>query len=845
MRAGFPLKLAWWEARSSARRLGLYMGAIGLGVAALVAINSFRADVVRAVAEEGRSLVGADVRLRSSGPFAPEVLAFLDSLEHAGVEVAYETRLPSMAVGLRSGRARLVEVQAVEGGYPFYGEVETEPAGLWPLDGGARRALADPAVLRQLGVGVGDTVGLGESRFVVAGTLADDGRELGVRGMVAGRLAIPAAFLEETGLVGVGSLVRRNAYLRLPGEGEAERFVEAHRSFLREHRVGIDTAEEEVEELSRGLGMLGRFLGLVGLMAVLLGGVGVASAVHVLVREKLPALAVLRCLGATQRDVFLAYSLQTGLLGLAGAAVGAVAGVGVQGLLPGLLGELLPVEVGYRVHWPSILAGLGMGAWVAIIFALLPLLAVREVAPLQALRRDIEPPEGRGGAGRLAARGALGASVVLLSVWQAPSWQSGLAFAAGVGLVLLALWGVATALARAARRFFPQRAPYVVRQGVSNLFRPRNQTVAVTLALGFGVFLIATIYLVQANLLERLRGEGGERPNLLFFDIQPDQRDGLRALLAERGTALEPPVPIVPARILALNGRPATELLADTTDAGPERWALRREYRNTYRDTLTATEALVAGKWWDGRAPARLPRISIEEDLARDLRVGIGDRITWDAQGVPIETEVASLRRVDWARFSPNFFVVFEPGVLEEAPQTLVALARVPDPEQRAELQDAVVRRFPNISVLDLSRVQEALDGVLSKVAFAVRGLALFTLAGGGVVLFGALVASRVQRQREAALLATLGASRRQVRLVQLTEYAALGALAGLAGTLLACLSAWLLVTRFFEFEFGLPALPLVSTWAAVPALAILVGTLNSRGSKRRTPLEVLREAAE
>ena len=446
---------------------------------------------------------------------------------------------------------------------------------------------------------------------------------------------------------------------------------------------------------------------------------------------------------------------------------------------------------------------------------------------------------------------------------------AGLAFAVGMGVVLGLLALSASGLARSARRFMPARADYAVRQGVANLFRPRNQTASVTLSIGFGVFLLATLHLVEANLLERLRvdAEAG-RPNLLLFDIQRDQVDGVNAIAGEHGVRLESLTPLVPARIAAINGQAAAALLADTADAGPDGWTLRREYRNTYRAELTETETVVAGEWWEAdesgvrervgeregasqrppRAHARarprptFPRVSLEEEIARELGVGLGDRITWDVQGVPIETEIASIRRVDWARFAPNFFAVFEPGVLEEAPQTLIALARVPNATARFELQRDLVEGFPNLSALDLAAVQEAVDDVVGKASLAIRFLALFAIAGGLVVLAGALATTRFQRMREVALLRTLGASRAQIRRVLLTEYLALGAVAGLAGAGLAGAAAWGLVTRLFELDFRLPALALAGAWAATALLTALIGYLNSRDMIGRPPLEVLRE---
>jgi len=885
----FAVRLARREARASVRRIGVYTGAIALGVAALVAINSFRAGVVQSVEAEARSLLGADLRLSSSQAFSEHVAVLLDSVAASGVDVSYVTRLASMVRATRSGGTRLLQVHAIEGGYPFYGDVAIEPAGVWPLTGAERHAVVEPAVLVQLDAAVGDTLAIGNARFVIAGTIDGLGVDVGFQSAIGPRVYIPAAYLAETGLVQFGSLVRYQAYLRFGDAARAEAFEDAHRELLREARVGSRTVADQAEDLSEAFGSLGRYLGLVGLMAMLLGGVGVASAVHAYVREKVPQIAVLRCLGATRRSVFGAYLLQTGAIGLGGAAVGAALGGAGQAGLPAVVGDALPVDVAFRLHWPAILGGVAAGATVSALFALLPLLAVRDVPPLQALRRDFEPVRSGVDPLRLGAYGALAAGVIGLSLVQAPEPGAGVGFAVGIGVVLALLAATALIVAHTARRFVPRSTDFALRQGIANLFRPRNQTAAVTLSIGFGVFLLATLQLVQANLLDRFRIEAAaDRPNLLLFDLQTDQFEGVRTFFESRGVLLEQTTPLVPARIAAINGRGASDLLADTSDAAPERWALRREYRNTYRARLAETEELVAGDWWeegdaerrrgkvdmgvlttaaaadDGAgagnagggaaaapfansvarsvAPPRLPRISVEEELARELRVGIGDRITWDVQGVPIETEIASLRRVDWARFSPNFFVVFEPGVLEEAPQTIVALARVPETVGRAELQRDLVERWPNVSALDLTQVQEALDGIVGKASLAVRFLALFAIGGGLVVLAGSLATTRFQRMRELALLRTLGASRAQLRRVLFVEYLALGAVSGLAGAILAGFAAWALTAGLFEMDFRLPAPALVVAWGATSLLTAALGYLNGRGLLDRPPLEVLRE---
>ncbi len=832
------------ETRASLRRIGPYLLSITLGVGALVAIHSLRASIVDGIHAQSRQLLGGDARLASSRPFPPPTRRLLDSLANAGARVAYVTTLPSMVAAPAGGVARLLQLSAVSAAYPLYGTPAAAPAGAWERVRTGEALLAEPGALLQLGARVGDTLRVGGEPLAVAGTVEEAAPGGGFREALGPRLYLSRSALEGTRLLVRGSLARYEALVRAPAGADLAAFGEAHDSLLRAQDVSFQTAEGHARGLSRGLESLSKFLGLIGVMALLLGGIGVGSAIGVYTRERIPTIAVLRCLGATQRQVFLAYVLQAALLGLAGSLAGVVLGLAAQPLLARALRSALPVAVGFHVHPGPTLAGLAVGVWIAIVFALLPLLEVRGVAPLQALRRDFEPVAPTRGA-RLLALGTLAASVVVLSLWQAPAPAAGFAFAAGIGVTVLLLWALGTLLTRATRRFFPRRARYAVRQGVANLFRPRNQTRAVTLSLGFGVFVIATLLVVQRSLLDKLRlDDAGTRPNLLLFDVLPDQAEGVRDLLAARGIALGPTTPIVPTRIAAVKGRGREAWLADTTDAAPRRWALRREYRDTYRDTLTSTERVVAGRWWDGpRREGETARVSLEEDVAHDLRVGVGDTITWDVTGRMIPSVVANLRSVEWARFEPNFFAVFQSGVLEAAPQMLVALAGVPDDTLRARVQVALVHAYPNVSVLDLDRVQEVLARIAANVTTAVRAVGGLGIVAGLLVLVGAVSTSRQQRLREGALLKAIGADRHHIRQMLFTEYVVLGALSAVTGAGLGIAAGSLLVTRLFEIELHVPIAALVLLALAVAALATAIGLLGGREVLRSTPLAVLRQA--
>ncbi len=851
----FTLAMARRESRSTRRRLVLYIGAITIGVAALVAITAFRASVISTVNEQSRELLAADLRLSSRWEFPPVVEGVIDSLIAEGADISEVTTFSSMVLAKRSGITRLFQVRSISGDYPYYGEIETQPADIWYTFRDARQALVDPAVLIQLDVTVGDTIAVGETSFVIAGAVTSVPGTISLRAAIGPRVYIPAQYVEETGLLRFGSVAWRLKYFKLSDPDDADPFVEARDSLLRANHVRHSTVSGRAEYVTENLDRLAGFLALVGLVALLLGGVGVASGVHVFVSEKLDTAAVLRCLGARQRQVFGIYLLQAALMGLVGAGLGVGLGVAVQALLPAVVRDFLPLDVAFQLEPVAIFAGLGIGLGVAVLFALLPLLRIKDVAPLRALRRDFEKARRRRDPWRIATWGALITGLLALTIWQAPDIGVGLGFAAAIAVTMAALGLTAIVLMRVTRRFFPRRARYATRQGVANLFRPHNQTVAVTLAIGFGVFLIATLYVVERNLLDQLVIDmRPDRPNMLMFDIQLDQEPGVLAILEGQGAPVLERTPIVPARLIRLGDRSVEEVLADTVGPRIPRWTLSREYRHTYRDSLVGSERIIAGDWFstddgvgtveDGRE-GRVARISIEESIAEDLKVSIGDRITWDIQGVPLETEITSVRRVDWARFETNFFAVFEPGALEDAPQSLVVLTHVADPTRRAEIQRDLVLAYPNVAAIDVTVILDAIDSVLSKVTLAINFMALFSIAGGVVILIGTIATSRFQRMRESVLLKTLGARSRTIRRILATEYFALGTFAGLTGVILAAIAGWALTRFFFELSFQLPGAQLLAFWVGTAALTTAIGLANTRDVVKRTPLAGMRELGE
>ena len=429
------------------------------------------------------------------------------------------------------------------------------------------------------------------------------------------------------------------------------------------------------------------------------------------------------------------------------------------------------------------------------------------------------------------------------------SFERGFALAGGIGVALAVLWASATSLSWLARKALRQGWPYVVRQGVANLYRPANQTRAVVLSLGFGAFLVTTLYLVQANLLRQFDlSKSASRGNLLMFDVQQDQAEGITEILASEQQKPLQTTPIVTMRLSQVNQWTMAQLLDEANPDSVLRatWALRREYRSSYRREMLAGEKLVAGQWFGRRAPkAGEPQaeVSLDKEVARDLGLKLGDIVTWDVQGLKVPTRLTSLREVNWARFEPNFFAVFSPEAIEKAPKTFVMLASVDSARTLMRLQRKVVERYSNVSAIDLSLVQRTVSGIVDKVSLAVRFLAVFALAIGIPVLISAVAATRRARLREGVLLKTLGATRAQISRILFAEYALLGLLGAATGMVLSFGGAWAVMTWVFKQPFAPAAGPAFAIAGLMLAITVGIGLLGGRDVFRETPMAALREA--
>ncbi len=853
MNARFARSMVKRELRAAARRFGFYGGCMAIGIAVVASLHSLREAVDQAVDLRAREMLGADLRLESRDPFGPEIRGALAELEAVALEPTTRvSRLGSMALAERSGRSRLIDLLAIDGDYPLYGNVWTEPRDAWRDFGSTSgRVFVDSTLLLQLDAEVGDRLRLGTRSFEIAAAVKKAPGSFGLQAEVAPRVFMTRGDLDRTGLVVEGSLVAHLFYLKLP-DGHVDPWLEEHGEMLELARVRSQTVRGYQQDMSEAFGNLTRYLGLVGLAALVLGSIGVAAGVRVFVREKLDTVALLRGVGASPRDVIAIYSGLAVCLGIGAGLLGLVLCLPLLAVLPTLFAELLPVEVRLRLGPGAIATGLGLSVWATLLCALGPVFDLARVPPLRALRRDFTADEVGGARGRLWVAAGFTLSLVLASIWQAGSWRVGLAFAGGLVATILALAlaarGLMELLRVAVRGGRTRGLAYWARQGIANLFRPRNHTLPTTIAIGFALFTVATIHAVQRNVLDQMAVDARpDRPNFVLFDVQRDQVDGVERLLAEHGAGITDQAPLVSARLAGIGDERRASFLTREDLSRELRWALQREYRLTYSDALRDSEELVAGRWWrpgEVRADTSPFPVSLERDLANSLGVGVGDRLRWQIQGVEVETVVASLRQVDWGRMATNFFVVFPPAALEAAPQSTVLLAHLAEERARADLQRALVGAFPNVSALDATLILRSLDSMLGQIGIAIRLLSVFTLATGIVILVAAALAARAERAREALLLRVLGASRPLLRRIVSTEAIVLAALATVVGVLLALAAAWAVVVFVFELPFTPPLVDLLGLATATFSLTALIGLFGAATGASESPQAALRRVS-
>ncbi|WP_446051799.1 ABC transporter permease, partial [Zobellia laminariae] len=487
-----------------------------------------------------------------------------------------------------------------------------------------------------------------------------------------------------------------------------------------------------------------------------------------------------------------------------------------------------------------LIIGVLLGLFMSVLFALLPLLRTWYVSPLDVLRVD-ENSSQEPQSIRLLVFGVILVFLFLFSFWLIKDAMYALAFVAGTLITFAILAVVASLFTRMVKRFFPKHWSFTARQSLLNLFRPNNQTVVLVVAIGLGTFLISTLYFTKDILLAKAEiGQTSENANIIILDIQPKQRDSVAKSIKDQGFPVLKNIPLVTMRMHNINGKSVNELRKDTTHQ-IRRWILNHEFRTTYRDSLAPSEKLLEGTWTPEIKEGEPVYISISDNLSRDAKIGVGDPVVFNVQGVLMETTVGSIREVDWAQMQLNFSVVFPKGVLEKAPQFNVFTSNIPDEKGSALMQRDLVAKFPNVTIIDLRQVSSLIEGILDQVSWIINFMAFFSIFTGIIVLIGSVRTSKYQRIKESVLLRTLGAKNKQILKISALEYIFLGLLGSLVGIVLALVSSLCLAVFVFKEPFVPSLIPFLVFLPGITILVLAIGLSNIQTVLRSSPLEVLR----
>jgi len=869
----FVLLTALRETRSAWKRLLFFFVCIAIGVGAIVALRSVIQSVRDVMTTEARSLVAADILISSDRPWQQGTLDRITARLKGipGAQRIDSVEMPTMArpADERATISKVVELRAIQPGFPFYGQFTLQDGR--PYSHSLLRdrgALVRPELLAQFGLKVGDQIAIGRSLFTVRGVISlEPGRSLSAFSL-GPRVIIDYDDLEGTGLLAAGSRVVRQMLLRVPDD-QIDAVTRDLQAELRPQFARVRSYRDRQEQIGEDFLRAENYLSLVGLVIVVLGGIAVSSVTRVFVHQKIKSIAVMKCVGGTSRQILAVYLLQALALGTLGSLAGVVFAAGAIAAIPENLNQIGTLTVSYGLSLSAVLQGLGVGILVSLLFAMVPLLEVRQVKPSLLLRHEL--------AGRrwdwvqIVATVAVAGALVALASWQAASVRVGLSVCLGfIGLTLI-LHGVGWVLTRLTRPL-ARSTWFPLRQAVLHLGRPGNQTRVILLAVGLGTFFIMGVRGLQVNLLSQFALQIGDNtPDLFLVDIQQDQVAGMKAFLAERlpNGAQSVMIPVLRARV---TGKGVN--LEDVEDL-QGRGMLSREYTITYRGKLEPNETLIEGRFpnpvrgsdpgtvrgSEVNAPFRgqtdpgtgvrpqddqdeLPEVSIEEGIVERFGITVGDVMRFDVLGRPIYARVSGVRRVEW-RDGRNggFMFVFGAGTFETAPHWYIApvVANLPDAAQRGRLTHDLVVKFPNVSVIDLREVLQTIRKVFGVVTVAIDVVGSLVIVTGGLILIGAVAVTKFQRVYEAAIFKTLGASSRAIAAMLMVEYGLLGTIAGAIGSFGALALGW----GISRYALDIPWRPVLyenlAGTIATSVLIMVIGVAASADVLKRKPLAALR----
>jgi len=825
-------RLARRELRGSLGNFRVFLACLALGVAAIAGVGSVSDAMHTGISRDARQLLGGDISIRMSHRTMPADARA--ALGQAG-QVSEAITMRAMTQSGQGGRRTLVELKAVDGVYPLIGAMALEPAiplaqALEERDG-TMGAVIDPSLSRRLGVAVGDRLRIGNHDFEIRAEIAKE-PDRTIRFATFGpRVMVTSAALPRTGLVTEGSLVHYHYRVALPKPTNVPAWIKNFDAAYPKAGWRIRSTQNAAPGFERFIARVTQFLTLVGLTALLVGGVGIANAVRSFLDQRTGTIATLKCLGAPGGLFFTTYLIQVMVLATVGVVIGSAIGAIAPPLTAHLLSGVFPVTIPLGFYWKPIGMAALFGYVTTLAFAVWPLGRARNVSAAQLFRALVVPPDGWPNPGYIALTAVAALALAALAFFATDDPRLALSFIIGACGVLVVFGGGTALLLRLIRRLPSPRHPGL-RLAIANLHRPDNTTPSIVLSLGLGLTVLVTVALVQFNMAYQITQQiPKQAPSYFFIDIQPHQVEPFTTLVRSiSGVAKLEHTPMVRGRIVRVAGVPIEQVKPDKDIA----WAVNGDRGLTYATHLPEDAKVVAGDWWpeDYSGP---PLISFDANVARGLGVGIGDTITLNVLGREITATIVNLRHIDWATLGMNFVFVFAPGTLEAAPHSVISAVYAEGTEAEEAVQGLVTERFPNISAIRVKDALENANRILDAVAIAVRTTASVTLLAGIFVLAGAVVAGQHRRIHDAVILKVLGATRRRVLFSYLVEYAILGLLTAIVASAVGTVLGYFIITELMRAEFVVSAMAIGLTVSIALLSTIglgLFGTWRALGMK-------------
>ena len=848
----FPklITLTLAELRGAWKRMTFFILCIAIGVCAVMTIKSFSNMVQETIQGQAKGLLAADIAIKGSWEQGKEDLAYQTKTLPIGTEFLFIKELHGMVqyktttIPEKSG-SLITELKSIPLSgpqYPFYGELKNNPdRPLQELLKG-NSAVVESSFLIKTGLHLNDEFLLGKIKLKITGIVISEPDRISRAFSIGPRLFISRASLDKAGLIQPGSRIKHRTLIKIPDNIDIEKAVMLLERGLPDKTISIRTYKDMQSSLSSSIERMGQYLGALGVIALLMGGIGVAMIVRTFMAQKLDTVAIMNCLGASSRTLLKVYLFQATLVGVVGSILGIVVGFFLTYLLPSKMEGLINYQLEPSFYFIPAMQSFLLGLVTTVLFCIWPLLRAVRTRPLRLFRRNFEEEELTTGThkDRWVAGLTVSLGLAAMICWQAESLKRGLVFLSALG-ISIAVFAFASMLLLKVLKVLPKPGSIAIRYGMSNLKRPNSEAASIITCLGMGIMLILTVRLVQMDMLAMLnKNTEINPPNYFFIDIQKDQKETFIQVLDQVAPEADHSItPLVRSRLHSIDEKLRTNW--QYKDKQREEWFINREFALTYMEGPPPKDnEIIEGQWWN-KERGKNAEVSLEQDAAKRLGANIGSQLTIDIQGIPVSAEVTSIRSVNWRNMRTNFYMIFSPGALAGAPITYVATVNVSN-EKELKLQNAVVKALPNVTALSTRDIVNTVESTVSKLTTLVNFMSGFAIAAGLFILSGSIASTKYRRLRESAVLKILGAKRKMVASILGFEYATLGIMAALIGILLAQGLSWAVMKYIIKSSWHLQPGIILSAFCFGVVLTITTGILSSLDVIKNKPLKTIRE---